>query len=176
MPEYPITARFCAIRHEMQIYIIFQPIPYHDLTDCRTDTAIEQYMQHSWNRESRADAYRRAPLLRTDHVFQSGWYRRRAFSVPNYASKQFKPNIYYSPNLQEISDHQHYPPLGLDKCVRVAHDDSIDLSRGHRIAVLADMKFPAVYNLCNLLCPESSVSFDKNIKYSFFYFHFNANS
>ena len=53
--------------------------------------------------------------------------QRGAFPDQYYVSKQFKPNIYYSPNLQEISDHQHYPPLRLDKCVWVVHYDSIDL-------------------------------------------------
>ena len=160
----------------MQIYIIFQPIPHPDPADYRTAPVIEQYMQHSGNRESRVSSYRRAPFSVPIAPFNPVGTAEGPFQYRIMLQSNSSQIFITIPVCKEKSDHQHYPPLGLDKCVRVAHDDSIDLGRGHRIAVLPDMKLPAVYNLCDLLCPESSVSFDKNIKYSFFYFHFNASS
>ena len=172
MPEFPITAHICTIRHKMQIYIIFRPIPYHSQAGNRT---VPAYMR-SGNREPRADAYRRAPFSVPTTSFNPVGTAEGPFQYRIMLQSNSSQIFITIPVCKEKSDHQHYPPFGLGECIRITHYYCIDLGRGHRIAVLPDMKFPAVYNLCNLFCPESSVSFDKNIKYSFFYFHFNASS
>ena len=59
----------------------------------------------------------------------------------------------------------------------VSHCHCIHLGAGHRLTVLSDMQLTTVYDLRDLLCPQSPVALRKDIHYGFFYFHvFNSQS
>ena len=73
-----------------------------------------------------------------------------------------------------LSDHKHYPTLGLDECVRMLHYNGVYLGGGDWPAVLSHVQLPAVDDIRYLLCAKSSVSLGKNIQYGFFYLHFQS--
>lgn len=59
--------------------------------------------------------------------------------------------------------HQHNPAFGFDEGFGVVHNDGVNLCRGYGLVVLADVQPSAVYNVCNLLCPQSAVVLDKDV-------------
>ena len=73
-----------------------------------------------------------------------------------------------------LSDHKHYPTLGLDEGVRMLHCNGIYLGGGDWPAVLSHVQLPAVDDLRYLLGAKASVSLGKDIQYGFLYLHFQS--
>ena len=73
-----------------------------------------------------------------------------------------------------LSDHKHYPTLGLDECVRMLHCNGIYLGGGDWPAVLSHVQLPAVDDIRYLLGAKASVSLCKDVQYGFFYLHFQS--
>lgn len=73
-----------------------------------------------------------------------------------------------------LSDHKHYPSLGLDEGVRMLHCNGIYLGGGDWPAVLSHVQFPAVDDIRYLLGAKASSPLCKNIQYGFLYFHFQS--
>ena len=69
------------------------------------------------------------------------------------------------------SHHQHYPSLGLDEGAGIAHHDGIDLRRGHRLAVPADVELPGVDGVRYLLGAHPAVALGEDIDYRFLNLH-----
>ena len=73
-----------------------------------------------------------------------------------------------------LSDHKHYPTLGLDEGVRMLHCNGIYLGGGDWPAVLSHVQLPAVDDIRYLLGAKASVSLGKDIQYGFLYLHFQS--
>lgn len=73
-----------------------------------------------------------------------------------------------------LSDHKHYPTLGLDEGVRMLHCNGIYLGGGDWPAVLSHVQLPAVDDIRYLLGAKASVSLCKDVQYGFFYLHFQS--
>ena len=73
-----------------------------------------------------------------------------------------------------LSDHKHYPTLGLDEGVRILHCNGIYLGGGDWLAVLSHVQLPAVDDLRYLLGAKASVSLGKDVQYGFLYLHFQS--
>ena len=73
-----------------------------------------------------------------------------------------------------LSDHKHYPTLGLDEGVRMLHCNGIYLGRGDWTAVLSHVQLPAVDDIRYLLGAKASAPLCKNIQYGFLYLHFQS--
>ena len=73
-----------------------------------------------------------------------------------------------------LSNHQHYPSLGLDEGVRMLHCNGIYLGGGDWPAVLSHVQLPAVDDIRYLLGAKASVSLGKDIQYGFLYLHFQS--
>ena len=70
-----------------------------------------------------------------------------------------------------LSNHQHNPSFCLDKHIREATDNGINLVGSDGLSVLADVEALSVDHLGNLLGAHSSVLTYEAVKYGFFYFH-----
>ena len=73
-----------------------------------------------------------------------------------------------------LSDHKHYPTLGLDEGVRMLHCNGIYLGGGDWPAVLSHVQLPAVDDIRYLLGAKASVSLGKDVQYGFLYLHFQS--
>ena len=73
-----------------------------------------------------------------------------------------------------LSDHKHYPSLGLDEGVRMLHYNGIYLGGGDWPAVLSHVQLPSVDDIRYLLGAKASVSLCKDVQYGFFYLHFQS--
>lgn len=73
-----------------------------------------------------------------------------------------------------LSDHKHYPTLGLDEGVRMLHCNGIYLGGGDWPAVLSHVQLPAVDDIRYLLGAKASVSLCEDVQYGFFYLHFQS--
>ena len=73
-----------------------------------------------------------------------------------------------------LSDHKHYPSLGLDEGVRMLHCNGIYLGGGDWPSVLSHVQLPAVDDLRYLLGAKASVSLGKDVQYGFLYLPFES--
>ena len=73
-----------------------------------------------------------------------------------------------------LSNHKHYPTLGLDEGVRMLHCNGVYLGGGDWPAVLSHVQLPAVDDIRYLLGAKASVSLGKDVQYGFLYLHFQS--
>ena len=71
--------------------------------------------------------------------------------------------------------HQHNTSICLNKNIRKAADNGINLIGCNWLPILADMQLLAVNHFCNLLRPHPPVLGSEAVKYGFFDFHHFSN-